>query len=293
MSTKISVSFQVLTQFFPLSLNSINYIKSDYRKREKLKDSEETNYLKTSMNGSVVKHRDDISRDKRHKKSKKKNRASVQAWNEETTDDRLRSSLRPSSAPNNEPNHYMRNVRANSSQSFQDQYLLNNPSLYQRVHKMSRHQRTRVGPQYYDSYDMNDLPSRLSDYHSFRPQNTQMRTFKGGDNLAYFRTSNEPVLIDDLNEQSLKRSHPTAHHFQYQDKYMTAPKRTEILYIQSPITQTNEEMLRSISQNEIPYIDDQGYERHQEYDPNIHSMDRDSDRMKNVSKGKTASHIFQ
>ena len=252
--------------------------------------------MKASINGSVVKHRDDVSRDKRHKKSRKRAKASVQAWNEDSTGDRMRSSLRPSSAPNNEPDHFLRSVRANSSQSFQDQYLSTNPSLYHRMNKMNRHQRTRVGPQYYDSYDMNDLPSRLSEYHSFRPQNTQMRTFKAVDGQGYYRTSNEPILIDDLNEQnSLKRSRPAVHHLSYPDKYvMTVPKRTEILYIQSPVTERNEDMLRSISQNEIPFIDEQGFDRYQDFDPNFHSTDqniRDSERMQISSKGKQR-HIY-
>ena len=242
------------------------------------------------MNGSVVvKQKDDNPKDKRHKRPKKRSKASIQAWNEETTDERHRSGLRPSSAPNNEQNHYIRNVRANSSQSFQDQYLSNNPSLYQRVHKMNRHQRTRVGPQYYDSYDMNEIPSRLSEYHSFRPQNSQMRTFKGVDNMGYLRTSNEPILIDDLNEQNpLKRTHPSHSHLHYSDKYVTVPKRTEILYIQSPIPQTNEELMRSISQNEMPFIDDQGFDRYPDIDPNVHTTDsmRETERLKSLSRAK-------
>lgn len=237
--------------------------------------------------------RDRLTKDKRHKKSKKRSGHSIQAWNESNGQ-----IWRPSSAPNNEADHYSGNLRANSSQSFQDQYVSHNPSLYQRVPKLSRHQRVRVGPVYHDSYQTNDIPihSRLSDYHSLRTQSHPMRSFRGVDNMGYLRTNNEPVVIDDLNdEHNLQRTRPLAHNLPYNDKLRTIPKRTEILYIQSPVNDDHEEYLRSVSQNEMPYVDERRLDgRFQVFDPNVHVIEnlRESDRTKAMIRTKQRHVIF-
>ena len=245
------------------------------------------------MVDSVSRDRDRLLRDKRHKKSKKRSSHLIQAWNEPKSQ-----IWRPSSAPDNEHDHYSGNLRANSSQSVQDQYLSHNPSLYQRVPKLSRYQRVRVAPVYHDSYQTSDVPihSRLSDYQLYRTQSHPMRSFKGADNMAYMRTTNEPVVIDDLNEDhSLQRTRPLAQSMQYSDKLRTFPKRTEILYIQSPVSEAREEYLRSVSQNEMPYADDHRFDgRQQIFDPNVHVIDnlRESDRLKAMARAKQRHVIF-
>ncbi|CAG2117777.1 unnamed protein product [Medioppia subpectinata] len=238
----------------------------DRYRRQKLDDSEKTTYLKTSTNGSVMRHKDNKSINERYDKSNyhKRSNHSVQAWNEGVGDrTHLSSGYRPSSAPNNDQNHYMQSVRANSSQSYPDQYLAQNPSLYQRVYKLNRNQRTRVGPQYYDSYDEKDY---RNGFLTHRPNNQTMRTFKGVDNMGYLRTTNEPYVIDDFNEHNAvvvnRSSRPTVHPLHpYNDNLVAFPKRTEILYIQSPTKgRPQEEVLRSISQNDVPYNEDQDFE---------------------------------
>jgi hypothetical protein len=232
-------------------------------------------YIKT-INGSAVKDMN-ASHDNELNKSRGKRNVDVstQAWNENIRYERERQpNYRPSSAPHNEHNYYIRSGRANSSQSFQDSTLLNNPTMYQRFNKLSRQQRSRVVPEYYETYDnrilsheendsilLSDIPEQNSNisnlrhpYYASRSRNDQMRRLRGIDNMGYVRTSNEPFLIDDLNEpNSLQRSRPLAHHLSYNDKYLTVPKRTEILYIQSPMTvdERPEDLMRSISQNDM------------------------------------------
>ncbi len=230
-------------------------------------------YIKT-VNGSAVKDVN-ASHDNELNKSRGKRsvNASTQAWNENIRDERERQpNYRPSSAPHNEHNYYVRSGRANSSHSFRDSTF---PTMYQRFGKLSRHQqRSRVVPEYYESYDnrilsheendsilLSDIPERNSNisnlrhpYYASRSRNDQMRRLRGMDNMGYVRTSSEPFLIDDLNESnSLQRSRPLAHHLSYNDKYLTVPKRTEILYIQSPTTidERSEDLMRSISQSDM------------------------------------------
>jgi hypothetical protein len=229
-----------------------------------------------TINGSAVKDMNSSHDNELNKSRGKRNvNVSPQAWNENMRDERERQpNYRPSSAPHNEHNYYIRSGRANSSQSFQDSTLLNNPTMYQRFGKMSRQQRSRVVPEYYESYDnriisheendsilLSDIPEQNSNisssrhpYYASRSRSDQMRRLRGIDNMSYVRTSNEPFLIDDLNEpNSLQRSRPLAHHLSYNGKYLTVPKRTEILYIQSPTTvdERPEDLMRSISQNDM------------------------------------------
>jgi len=167
--------------------------------------------------------------------------------------------------------------------------------MYQRFSKLNRQQRARVGPQYYEAYDdrmanqdendsilLSDIQEQNSSlnnlrqpYYVIRSRNDQMRRMRGVDNMGYLRTSNDPFLIDDINEHnSLQRSRPAVHHLPYNDKYVTVPKRTEILYIQSPmpVDERPEDVVRSISQNDMRFNEEQTFDSSTKVPQHTHSI---------------------